>query len=277
MPATKSFNLLVASKLILVAGGLCGCAIGSSPTASRASSSRRNPVSNLDQGVFADPTSGLALPYRLHVPTSCSTAKPCGLLLVLHGAGERGTDNLAQLKNDVLAWTDPAVQAELPTVVVYPQCPPDMQWVDTPWSNGRYDIAQTPVSKPMAAVLALLAEIQTEMAIDPKRILVTGLSMGGYGAWDIVLRHPTLFAGAVPLCGGGDPSQAHLLAGLPIWAFHGGDDPAVPVRGSRLMIEALRRAGATPRYTEVAGWGHDIWVKAYRDREVVRWLLAQKR
>jgi predicted peptidase len=234
-------------------------------------------VSNPDQGVFADPESGLTLPYRVHRPKICSTARPCGLLLVLHGAGERGTDNAAHLNNDALAWTDPAVQAEFPTVVVYPQCPPDMQWVDTPWSKGRYALDQTPVSKPMTAALALLAKIQAEVAIDPNRILVTGLSMGGYGAWDVVLRHPDLFAGAVPLCGGGDPSKADLLASLPIWAFHGSDDSAVPVRGSRLMIEALQRAGATPRYTEVAGWGHDVWVKAYRDREVLRWLLSQKR
>jgi predicted peptidase len=227
--------------------------------------------------VFDDPESHLALPYRLFVPVGCSTQSPCGLLLFLHGAGERGTDNEAQLKNDALALTGVAAQAEHPTLVVYPQCPRDMQWVEAPWADGAYDLPRTPASRPMLAALNLVTALQAQYPVDPQRLLVTGLSMGGYGAWDALLRHPSKFAGALVLCGGGDPAQAAVIRDVPIWAFHGDRDPAVPVRASRKMIEALRKAGGSPRYTEVADRGHDVWTVAYRDAEVVRWLLSQRR
>lgn len=232
---------------------------------------------NLRAAVFVDPKTGLALPYRLFVPASCSASAPCGLLLFLHGAGERGKDNQAQLGNDALAFVDPAAQRENPTIVVYPQCPEELQWVGADWTKGSYSLAATPISKPLAAVLELLAWLESQHPVDATRVLVTGLSMGGYGTWDLVARQPALFAGALALCGGGDASQAAAIRDVPIWAFHGDQDQAVPVRGSRKMISALRAAGAAPRYTEVAGHGHDIWTVAYRDPAVVRWLLSQRR
>jgi predicted peptidase len=234
-------------------------------------------MTDLQSRIFSDAATGLDLPYRLFVPAGCDTQHPCGLLLLLHGAGERGTDNQAQLKNDALAWIAPQAQAGHPTIVVYPQCPADMQWVDVPWTASTYSLAKTAISRPMTAVMNLLVALQRELPIDPKRVLVTGLSMGGYGVFDIIARNPTLFTGALPLCGGGDPSQAPALRDLPIWIFHGDSDPAVPVRGSRQMVRALRDAGGVPRYSEAAGWGHDIWTRAYQDLEVLRWLLAQKR
>ena len=237
----------------------------------------RNAMTDLEAHIFTDPGTGIELPYRLFVPTSCQVETPCGLLLFMHGAGERGRDNQAQLANDALALIGPAAQQGNPTIVVYPQCPTDMQWVDVPWADGSYTLAQTPISKPMAAALELLTSLQAKFAVDPRRILVTGLSMGGYGTWDIVARHPTMFAGALALCGGGDPSRAATTRNVPVWAFHGDSDPAVPVRASRKMIKALRAAGGNPRYTEVAGGGHDVWTVAYRDSAVLRWLLSQKR
>jgi predicted peptidase len=234
-------------------------------------------AAKLRQGMFADPKTGLTLPYRLFVPPSCTPDKPCGLLLFLHGAGERGTDNHAQLVNDALAFVEAGPQTENPTIVVYPQCPQGMQWVERDWKEGSYRIAETPISKPMAATLELLAWLRTSHPVDPTRILVSGLSMGGYGTWDLAVRQPTLFAGALALCGGGDPSQAAAIRDMPVWSFHGDGDQAVPVRGSRQMIAALRAAGGNPRYTEVAGRGHDVWTVAYRDPAVVRWLLSQRR
>lgn len=234
-------------------------------------------AAQLRQGVFADPNTGLTLPYRLFVPPACTAEKPCGLLMFLHGAGERGIDNQAQLKNDALAFVESGAQAENPTIVVYPQCPEGMQWVNNDWKDGSYRVADTPVSKPMAAALELLKWAQASFPVDPARILISGLSMGGYGTWDLLVRHPSLFAGALALCGGGDPSQAAAIRDLPVWAFHGDQDQAVPVRGSRQMIAALRQAGGQPRYNEVAGRGHDVWTVAYRDPAVVRWLLSQRR
>jgi len=234
-------------------------------------------VSDLQSRIFSDPTTGFTLPYRLFVPADCNAGSPCGLLLFLHGAGERGTDNQAQLKNDALAWTARQAQAGSPTVVVYPQCPGDAQWVEAPWSEGSYSLAKTALSGPMSMVMNLLAALQQELPIDAKRLLVTGLSMGGYGTFDVIARNPDMFAGALSLCGGGDPSQGPALRNLPIWIFHGDSDPAVPVRGSRQMVRALRDAGGTPNYTEVAGGGHNMWNVAYQDLKVLRWLLAQKK
>ena len=237
----------------------------------------RNAMTDLKAQVFTDPDSGLALPYRLFVPPSCTAETPCGLLLFLHGAGERGSENQAQLGNDALGLIGLAAQAENPTIVVYPQCPLDMQWVNAPWADGTYALAHTPISKPMAAALKLLASLQAKFPVDPHRLLVTGLSMGGFGTWDIVARYPTMFAGALALCGGGDPSSAPVIRDVPVWAFHGDQDPTVPVRSSRKMIQDLRQAGGNPRYTEVVGRGHDVWTVAYRDAEVLHWLLSQRR
>jgi predicted peptidase len=237
----------------------------------------RNAMTLLQEHVFTDSETGITLPYRLFVPPACTPASPCGLLLFLHGAGERGNDNQAQLKNDALAFTSDTTQQDHPTIVVYPQCPRDMQWVDAPWADGSYDLAHTPPSQAMAAVLKLLDGLVAQYPVDAQRLLVTGLSMGGFGTWDLLLRHPSKFAGALVLCGGGDPGQVGAIRDVPVWAFHGDRDPAVPVRASRKMIQALRQAGASPRYTEVADRGHDVWTVAYRDLEVVRWLLTQRR
>jgi predicted peptidase len=234
-------------------------------------------VTNLESRVFSDPATGFALPYRLFIPKDCGARNPCGLLLFLHGAGERGADNEAQLVNDALAWISPEAQAAHPTVVVYPQCPTDHQWVEAPWAKGSYSLAKTAISKPMAAVTSLLAALRQELAIDANRLLVTGYSMGGYGAFDIIARNPATFAAALPLCGGGDPTSAPAIHDLSIWIFHGDSDPTVPVRGSRQMAKALRSAGGNPRYTEIAGAGHNMWSIAYRDPEVLRWLLSQKK
>jgi predicted peptidase len=260
--------------LLTLANSACVAAQSAGPGSAMNADPR---AANLQAALFSDPKTGLEMPYRLFVPPTCSAEKPCGLLLFLHGAGERGRDNRAQLKNDALAFIDPRAQSQNPTIVVYPQCPEGMQWVNRDWKKGTYALADTPVSKPLAAVLALVTWLRTRHPVDPARILVTGLSMGGYGTWDIMAREPGLFAGALALCGGGDPSAAAALRDVAVWAFHGDHDQAVPVRGSRKMIAALREVGGTPRYTEVAGHGHDVWTVAYRDPSVITWLLSQRR
>ncbi|MFM7076434.1 MAG: dienelactone hydrolase family protein [Planctomycetaceae bacterium] len=113
--------------------------------------------------------------------------------------------------------------------------------------------------------------------MDTDRIYLTGLSMGGYGAWDMAARMPDRFAALLPVCGGGDEATAAKLVGLPVWCFHGDADTAVPVGRSRAMIEALRAVGGDPRYSELAGVGHDAWTPAYRDRAVLEWLFEQRR
>lgn len=234
-------------------------------------------MSLLPSRTFTDPATGLTLPYRLFVPSGCSPLRPCGLLLVLHGAGERGDDNQAQLRNQVMVWAETPAQDDWPTAVVYPQCPSGMKWVDVPWDGGSYALAATPPSRPMRAAIGLLEAVRSQLPVEADRLLVTGLSMGGYGTWDLLARHPALFAAALPICGGGDPQRASSFRHVPIWAFHGARDPAVPVQASRDMIQALRSAGAEPRYDELADAGHEVWTHAFEDLRVVRWLLSQRK
>ena len=161
--------------------------------------------------------------------------------------------------------------------MVYPQCPDEARWVEAPWAEGRYDLTQVPISGPLSAALELLSAVEQEFTIDPGRLLIGGLSMGGYGTWDAILRYPDRFAGALPICGGGDPAQAAAARPVPVWAFHGADDKVVPVSASREMVKALRKAGGRVRYTEYAGVGHNAWDRTFADHKALAWLLGQRR
>ena len=126
--------------------------------------------------------------------------------------------------------------------------------------------------------LGLVEALQDEFPqIDPDRLYITGLSMGGFGTWDAIQRYPELFAAAVPICGGGDVSKADRLTKIPLWVFHGAEDKLVNPKWSRDMVEAIKKAGGSPKYTEYPDVGHQSWVNAYRDPELFAWLFGQKK
>jgi poly(3-hydroxybutyrate) depolymerase len=152
----------------------------------------------------------------------------------------------------------------------------DYRWANMDWAAKKGSAAKAP-STPARLALAALDALRKEFNLDPSRLYLTGLSMGGYGTWDTIARHPKLFAAAVPVCGGGDESTAPAIKDLPIWCFHGGADKTVPPERSRNMIEALKAAGGHTRYTEYPGVGHNSWDKAYAEPELPTWLFAQKR
>jgi predicted peptidase len=112
---------------------------------------------------------------------------------------------------------------------------------------------------------------------DSKRVILTGLSMGGYGSWDFATVYPARFAAVVPICGHGRPDGASQLKGLPVWAFCGDADHDQTVLNMRTMVETLKREGAVARLTEYRGVGHNSWDRAYNDRELIEWMLAQHR
>jgi predicted peptidase len=124
--------------------------------------------------------------------------------------------------------------------------------------------------------LSILAEVQKSYKVDPKRIYLTGLSMGGFGTWSLATKYPDRWAAIVPICGRGDPKQAEKIKDLPCWCFHGDADPVVKVEGSRAMIKALKAAGGKPKYDEYPGVGHNSWDRAYGNEELYKWFLAQK-
>lgn len=197
------------------------------------------------------------LPYLLYAP---DTAVNVPLVLFLHGAGERG-DNLEKLKAhglpNVLETRNPFPE---PALVVAPQCTADSWW--TLKLNG---------------LESLLNTVQKQYPVDPTRIYLTGLSMGGYGAWHLALKDPARFAALVPVCGGGIPPLAAKLKNLPAWAFHGADDAVVPLSASTKMVEALKKSKGNVKLTVYPGVGHNSWTKAYSEPELYTWMFAQRR
>jgi predicted peptidase len=213
---------------------------------------------------------------RLLRPPRIESGKTYPVILFLHGAGERGIDNEKQLAYLPTWLAEPAMQEKYPCYLVAPQCRPDHCWVDVAWD----DVASTPQAPQMtddlAAAVAAFDESLAMEAADPGRVYLTGLSMGGFGAWDLAARMPERFAALLPICGGGDEATAPRLARLPIWCFHGADDTVVVPERSRRMIAAVKAAGGSPRYTQYAGVGHDSWTPAYRDPAVLDWLFSQR-
>jgi predicted peptidase len=199
------------------------------------------------------------------------------LVLFLHGSGERGTDNEAQLLNGAAELLGEATaRLRFPCFFVLPQCPKEARWVDVDWGAKSHSMPAQP-SLPLSLCLDLLRELLLELSVDADRVYLIGISMGGYGVWDLLGRCPQEFAAAVPICGGGDETQAERMQKVPIWAFHGALDEVVPPSRSRRMIEALRRVGATPRYTEFPTVGHKSWVSAFAEPQLLPWLFAQRR
>lgn len=176
-------------------------------------------------------------------------------MLFLHGAGERGDDLrlLLQYGPPRIANEDP----DFPFVLIAPQCPLCRHWELRP-------------------LFDLLDHALANFRIDPERVVVTGVSMGGYGTWNLGMAAPDRFAAIAPVCGGGDINLAHRLRKVPIWAFHGEEDDIVSPIETIEMVEAVRSAGGYPRMTLYPKTGHDAWAQAYATPELYGWLLAQK-
>ncbi len=178
---------------------------------------------------------GTTLPYRLFVPESYSPSKRYPIVLALHGSGERGSDNLVQISGWRLAtsWADPINQAKYPCFVVAPQCPGGKSW------SGPE----------LATANAILDSLAAEFSIDANRMYVTGLSMGGFGTWELITSFPDRFAAAVPMSAGWESNGAPAILRVPIWNFHGALDEVVPVQWSRDIIEGLQSLGRKVVYT----------------------------
>lgn len=219
---------------------------------------------------------GDQLPYRLLIPEQFVDGESYPLVLFLHGMGERGSDNEAQLTWGVEAFAKAGFRLEYPAIVIVPQAPDDDYWANLDWRTEGTGLMEKP-TKPLQMAYDLVLQIADEMPVNKDRLYITGLSMGGFGTWDLITRYPDTFAAAMPVCGGGDLSKAYLLKDLPIWTFHGAQDSVVPVEMSRDMVQAIREAGGTPGYTEYPHVDHFSWVPAYEDRFALEWLFEQKK
>jgi predicted peptidase len=216
--------------------------------------------------------------YRLLKPVRIEEGKKYPLVVFLHGAGERGDDNKAQLQYFPEMMAKPAYREEFPCFVLAPQCREDQSWAGFGRRRGKSADGGSEPSDQMKAVMQMLEKTIKENPVDTSRLYLTGLSMGGFGSWDWAIREPDRFAAVVPICGGGDESKADRLVKLPIWAVHGDKDEVVRPEQSRRMIDAIKKAGGQPKYTELAGVGHNSWTPAYSDpKGVVPWMFEQKK
>lgn len=219
-------------------------------------------ITTTDAKTEKQTTRTVEMGYLLYLPEGYRKPRGEGtkrwpLMLFLHGAGERGTDLALVKKHGPPKLVERG--RSLPFIVVSPQCPRG-RWWDT-------DV-----------LAALLDEVVGRLAADTDRIYVTGLSMGGFGTWNLGAASPQRFAALVPICGGGDPKTAAKLKGVPVWAFHGGRDPVVRPEKSRQMVDAIKAAGGKDvKLTVYPEAGHDSWTKAYDDPALYEWLLKQKR
>ncbi len=207
----------------------------------------------------------VSLQYLLYLPKGYGEkpGEKWPLVLFLHGMGERGSDLDLVKKHGI-----PKIvmkKGDFPFVAVSPQCPIESTW------PGLTD-----------ELYALLVDVMRKYKIDESRIYLTGLSMGGYGAWYLASAYPKLFAAVVPICGGmmrdsGFQDRVKALRRIPIWIFHGEKDEAVPVQNSKDVFDALKKLRGRVKLTVYPELGHDSWTKTYDDPELYSWLLKQKR
>ena len=240
-------------------------------------------VAEFDVGVIEVDVEGgtTEIPYRIRRPEGLSADDPVPLIIFLHGAGSRGDDNRKQLGWFPEWWvTESRLGARHRAVIFAPQCPAGDRWASVAeGADGerRIDASLSPTI-PMQAAMKKIRELVADPAIDASRVYLTGLSMGGFGSWDLVGRHPDWFAAVVPICGGGDPSFADRIARsrVPIGTIHGDEDRIVPVELTRDMVAAIRQAGGRVGYSELPGVRHDSWRFGYGPEGAMEWMLAQR-
>jgi predicted peptidase len=199
------------------------------------------------------------LNYLLFLPEQYEKGgKAWPMILFLHGAGERGNDLSLVKKHGPPKILE--TRKDLPFIVVSPQ------------AAGRG------FGWNVDALAALVDDVASNYRVDKDRIYLTGLSMGGYGTWALATAHPKKFAAIVPICGGGNPSDAKRIKDIPVWVFHGAKDKTVPLAQSEAMVKALEAAGAKEvKFTVYPEAGHDSWTQTYDNPELYKWLLQHSR
>jgi predicted esterase len=199
--------------------------------------------------------------YAIYVPPQyfMEDSHEWPLLVCLHGSGEIGTDGVSQTRIGLPLYIAGRIK-RFPFIAVFPQA-------HQMWFRGPEELA----------VWGILDDVVKNYRIDTNRIYLTGLSMGGFGAWELACARPDVFAATVPICGVAPLEFLPNIKNLPIWAFHGAEDSNVPVQGSRDAIRVLKEAGGAPQYKEFPQAGHNCWDSAYATSNLYRWLLQQRR
>lgn len=223
------------------------------------------------------------LRYRIMYPKNFDQSKKYPVILFLHGAGERGSDNESQLVHGGKLFATDYLQERFPAIVIFPQCSKESYWsnVDVDRStypiklNFNYDGGPT---TPLRMVMELLDNTLQQPYSDDDRVYLMGLSMGGMGTFELLSRRPNTFAAAVPICGGGDPNSVSTYAeNTPLWVFHGAQDNVVNPLQSMEMVSALLKAGVFPKFTMYDFANHNSWDPAFAERDLLPWLFSHRR
>lgn len=223
-----------------------------------------------------------SLNYVILLPKGYTKNKAYPLLLFLHGSGERGNDNRAQLTHGGHLFANDSIREKHPAIVVFPQCPAGKSW-----HNGQYQYtngqgsysypATVGPNKQQDLLMGLLNQLQEQYTVDSNRIYIGGLSMGAMGTFELVRRNPTTFAAAFAICGGANPAIVPVIKDTPWWIFHGTADTIVPYEYSLAISEALKRAGALVKLTLYQGVGHDSWTNTFAEPDLLNWVFSKNR
>lgn len=225
--------------------------------------------------------SGDTLPYRILQPKVEGAFAKYPLVLFLHGAGERGKDNTAQLSHGGALFADGI--GSYPAIVVFPQCGPDDYWplVDVAMTDQvrTFAFPQKEAMNPgLRMVSLLLDDLMRRSDVDTSRVYIAGLSMGAMGTYELVSRRPDTFAAAIAICGGGNAEAAAKYARrTPFWIFHGKEDEVVPASHSIAMEKAIKNAGGHPKLTLYEGVNHNSWDNAFAEPDLLNWLFSQSK
>ncbi|WP_240676265.1 carboxylesterase family protein [Botryobacter ruber] len=228
---------------------------------------------------------GDTLPYRILYPENFNPKKKYPLILVLHGAGERGNNNESQLVHGARMFLQPEYRKQFPAIVVFPQCPKDSYWSnvnivrdETGKRTFNYLEEKGEPTMAMRALLRFVDELEDWDSVDDKRMYLGGLSMGGMGTFELLRREPNMFAAAFPICGGGHPAGADEYAKrVDLWVFHGAEDGIVPVEKSEVMVDAIRKAGGDVKFTIYPGVNHNSWDYAFKEPDLLPWLFSHRK
>ena len=215
------------------------------------------------------------LPFRLYRSEKAdTTTSALPLVVFLHGAGERGNDNVAQLTHCVRFFLEDTITNTYPFLLIAPQCPEGKRWVNTDWSLPEHQMESEPTTE-MHSVFTLIDDLIENGSVDSTHVYICGLSMGGFGVWDALQRQPKRFAAAIAICGGGDPAYAVGMKDSPVMIFHGLQDGVVMPARSQQMYEALTKAGnhnvILITYPEM---GHGCWNQAFSTPGIFKWLFS---
>jgi predicted peptidase len=222
------------------------------------------------------------LPYRLLLPRNYDPHKTYPLLLFLHGSGERGIDNAAQLVHGGDFFLRDSIRKNYPAIVVFPQCAEEDFWVTITEKNdslgkGLFYFENSKVTTSLRLVQLLIKNIIKKKFVDPQKIYVGGLSMGGMGTFEIVRRSPELFAAAFVICGGADVTIAHQLKKVNWWIFHGAKDESVNPHYAVTMVQALQKINTIVKFTLYPDAGHNSWDNVFTEPEFIPWLFSNKK